>query len=69
MLIVFFRTVWHELLVGDWPFKKNPPEVIIWQVGRGLKPSLGTLTGSKDLKVCPLDNIVLFLFAFNWILL
>ncbi|KAG7308377.1 hypothetical protein JYU34_005574, partial [Plutella xylostella] len=26
-----FGTVWYELLVGEWPFKGQPPEAVIWQ--------------------------------------
>ena len=44
-------TVWYELLYGEWPFKGQPPEVILWQVGRGMKPSLNNLQASKDVKV------------------
>ena len=45
-----FSTVWYELLYGEWPFKGQPPEVILWQVGRGMKPSLNNLQASKDVK-------------------
>lgn len=45
-------TVWYELLYGEWPFKGQPPEVIVWQVSRGIKPSLSNLQASKDVKVC-----------------
>ena len=27
-----FGTVWYELLTGEWPWKQQPPESIIWQV-------------------------------------
>lgn len=27
-----FGTVWYELLTGEWPWKDQPPEAIIWQV-------------------------------------
>lgn len=46
------RTVWYELLCGEWPHKGLPPEAIIWQVGRGMKPSLANLQASRDVKVC-----------------
>ena len=49
---VWRRTVWYELLYGEWPFKGQPPEVIVWQVSRGIKPSLSNLQASKDVKVC-----------------
>ena len=31
--IYAFGTVWYELLTGEWPWKEQPPEAIIWQVG------------------------------------
>ncbi|WAR01238.1 KSR2-like protein [Mya arenaria] len=46
-----FGTVWYELLNGNWPFEQQPPESIIWQVGSGLKPSFGTIRGSKEVKL------------------
>ncbi|KAG2458846.1 KSR1 Kinase, partial [Polypterus senegalus] len=30
-----FGTVWYELQARDWPFKNQPAEAIIWQVGSG----------------------------------
>lgn len=47
----FFRTVWYELLCGEWPFKGQPPEAIIWQVGKGMKQPLANLQASRDVKV------------------
>jgi len=44
-------TVWYELLCGEWPFKAQPPESIIWQVGKGMKQSLANLQASQDVKV------------------
>ena len=32
--IYAFGTVWYELLTGEWPWKEQPPEAIIWQVGQ-----------------------------------
>jgi kinase suppressor of Ras 2 len=43
--------VWYELLCGEWPFKAQPPEAIIWQVGVGMKQSLANLQASRDVKV------------------
>lgn len=37
--------------MGEWPFKGQPPEVIIWQVGKGMKQSLRNLQASKEIKV------------------
>ncbi|KAJ9587394.1 hypothetical protein L9F63_019095 [Diploptera punctata] len=45
-----FGTVWYELLCGEWPFKAQPPEAIIWQVGKGMKQSLPNLQASRDVK-------------------
>lgn len=45
-----FGTVWYELLCGEWPFKAQPPEAIIWQVGKGMKQSLANLQASRDVK-------------------
>ena len=25
-----FGTVWYEMLTGEWPWKAQPPETIIW---------------------------------------
>ncbi|CAH0715274.1 unnamed protein product, partial [Brenthis ino] len=45
-----FGTVWYELLCGEYPFKGQPPEAIIWQVGKGMKPSLANMQASRDIK-------------------
>ena len=45
-----FGTVWYELLTGEWPWKQQPPESIIWQVGCGMKPTLANLAASKEVK-------------------
>ncbi|XP_017778982.1 PREDICTED: kinase suppressor of Ras 2 isoform X2 [Nicrophorus vespilloides] len=45
-----FGTIWYELLTGEWPFKGQPPEAIIWQVGKGMKHPLANLHASRDLK-------------------
>lgn len=45
-----FGTVWYELVCSEWPFKGQPPEAIIWQVGKGMKQSLANLQASKDVK-------------------
>lgn len=47
----YYRTVWYELLCGEWPFKGQPPEAIIWQVGKGMKQTLANLQASRDVKV------------------
>ena len=48
---LFFRTVWYEMCSGSWPFKKQIPEAIIWQVGRGLKQSLANVDVPREVKV------------------
>ncbi|KAK7571924.1 hypothetical protein V9T40_014396 [Parthenolecanium corni] len=45
-----FGTVWYELLCGEWPFTTQDPEAVIWQVGKGMKPSLPNLEASRDVK-------------------
>ena len=47
-----FRTVWYELICYELPFKGQPAESIVWQVGKGLKQSLGCIQSSSDVKVC-----------------
>lgn len=48
--IYAFGTVWYELLCGEFPFKGQPPESIIWQVGKGVKQSLANMQASRDIK-------------------
>ncbi|XP_014246449.1 kinase suppressor of Ras 2 [Cimex lectularius] len=48
--IYAFGTVWYELLCGEWPFRGQPPEAIIWQVGKGMKQTLANLQASRDVK-------------------
>jgi len=45
-----FGTIWYEMLTGEWPWKQQPPEAIIWQVGKGIKPTLANLQASRDVK-------------------
>lgn len=52
----YHRTVWYELLCGEWPFKGQPPEAIIWQVGKGMKQTLANLQASRDVKVTNNDT-------------
>lgn len=44
-------TVWYELLCSEWPFRSQPCETVIWQVGRGLKQSLNTVNAPREVKV------------------
>lgn len=48
--IYAFGTVWYELLCGEWPFKNQPPEAVIWQVGKGMKQPLANLQASGEVK-------------------
>ncbi|KAH8359077.1 hypothetical protein KR093_004204, partial [Drosophila rubida] len=45
-----FGTVWYELICGEFTFKDQPPESVIWQVGRGMKQSLANLQSGRDVK-------------------
>lgn len=45
-----FGAIWYELLCGEFPFRGQPPESVIWQVGRGMKQSLANLQASRDVK-------------------
>lgn len=45
-----FGTVWYELICGEFTFKDQPAESIIWQVGRGMKQSLANLHSGRDVK-------------------
>jgi len=35
-----FGSIWYELVTGEWPWRGHHPEAVIWQVGRGMRPSL-----------------------------
>lgn len=48
---LIYRTVWYELLFGMWPFSGQPSEVIIWQVGKGIKQPINNFQASKEVKV------------------
>lgn len=45
-----FGVVWYELLCGEFPFKDQPNESVIWQVGKGMKQTLANLQASRDVK-------------------
>lgn len=55
-----FGTVWYELLCGEFPFKSQPHEAVIWQVGRGMKQTLANLQASRDIK-----DILMMCWAFE----
>lgn len=48
--IYAFGTVWYELLCGEFPFKSQAAEAIIFQVGRGMKQTLANLQATRDVK-------------------
>ncbi|XP_058967485.1 kinase suppressor of Ras 1 isoform X2 [Pocillopora verrucosa] len=45
-----FGTVWYEMCSRSWPFEKNIPESIIWQVGKGVKQSLANIDIPREVK-------------------
>ncbi|KAK2573947.1 Kinase suppressor of Ras 2 [Acropora cervicornis] len=45
-----YRTVWYEMCIGAWPFRKQIPEAIIWQVGKGVKPPLTNVDVPREVK-------------------
>ncbi|XP_063000321.1 kinase suppressor of Ras 2 [Elgaria multicarinata webbii] len=55
-----FGTIWYELHAREWPFKTQPAEAIIWQVGRGMKPNLSQIGMGKEI-----SDILLFCWAYE----
>ncbi|XP_053135252.1 kinase suppressor of Ras 2 isoform X3 [Hemicordylus capensis] len=51
-------TIWYELHAREWPFKTQPAEAIIWQMGRGMKPNLSQIGMGKEI-----SDILLFCWA------
>lgn len=47
------RTIWYELHAREWPFKTQPAEAIIWQMGTGMKPNLSQIGMGKEISVSP----------------
>lgn len=45
-----FGTLWYELLSGEWPWQSEPVESVIFRSGLGMKPSLGNIRASKQVK-------------------
>nr|XP_017453158.1 kinase suppressor of Ras 1 isoform X5 [Rattus norvegicus] len=45
-----FGTVWYELQARDWPFKHQPAEALIWQIGsgEGVKRVLASVSLGKE---------------------
>ncbi|NXT39086.1 KSR1 Kinase, partial [Pelecanoides urinatrix] len=48
--IYAFGTVWYELQAREWPFKNQPAEALIWQIGsgKGVKQVLATVSLGKE---------------------
>uniref|UniRef100_A0A673NN09 non-specific serine/threonine protein kinase n=1 Tax=Sinocyclocheilus rhinocerous TaxID=307959 RepID=A0A673NN09_9TELE len=55
-----FGTIWYELHAREWLFKNQPAEVIIWQVGSGMKPNLTQIGMGKEI-----SDILLFCWAYE----
>ncbi|XP_030647538.1 LOW QUALITY PROTEIN: kinase suppressor of Ras 2 [Chanos chanos] len=55
-----FGTIWYELHAREWPYKNQPAEVIIWQVGSGMKPNLTQIGMGKEI-----SDILLFCWAYD----
>ncbi|KAM8960193.1 kinase suppressor of Ras 2 isoform 5-T5 [Pelodytes ibericus] len=53
-------TIWYELHAREWPFKSQPAEAIIWQVGTGMKPNLSQIGMGKEI-----SDILLFCWAYE----
>ncbi|XP_036027553.1 kinase suppressor of Ras 2 [Onychomys torridus] len=53
-------TIWYELHAREWPFKTQPAEAIIWQMGAGMKPNLSQIGMGKEI-----SDILLFCWAFE----
>ncbi|ELV09937.1 Kinase suppressor of Ras 1 [Tupaia chinensis] len=48
-----FGTIWYELQARDWPFKNQPAEALIWQIGsgEGMKRVLASVSLGKEVSV------------------
>ncbi|XP_009075938.1 PREDICTED: kinase suppressor of Ras 1, partial [Acanthisitta chloris] len=48
--IYAFGTVWYELQAREWPFKNQPAEALIWQIGsgEGVRQVLATVSLGKE---------------------
>ncbi|XP_075881913.1 kinase suppressor of Ras 2 isoform X2 [Nelusetta ayraudi] len=55
-----FGTVWFELHAREWPYKSQPAEVIIWQIGNGMKPNLTPTGMGKEI-----SDILLLCWAYK----
>uniref|UniRef100_A0AAQ6IH27 non-specific serine/threonine protein kinase n=1 Tax=Anabas testudineus TaxID=64144 RepID=A0AAQ6IH27_ANATE len=55
-----FGTIWYELHAREWPYKSQPAEVIIWQIGSGMKPNLAQTGMGKEI-----SDILLLCWAYK----
>ncbi|XP_062308095.1 kinase suppressor of Ras 2 [Osmerus eperlanus] len=55
-----FGTIWYELHAREWPYKNQPAEVILWQVGSGMRPNLTQIGMGREI-----SDILLFCWAFE----
>ncbi|XP_064324414.1 kinase suppressor of Ras 1 isoform X2 [Phalacrocorax carbo] len=60
--IYAFGTVWYELQAREWPFKNQPAEALIWQIGsgEGVKQVLATASLGKEV-----NEILLACWSFD----
>ncbi|XP_061788449.1 kinase suppressor of Ras 2-like isoform X1 [Nerophis lumbriciformis] len=55
-----FGTIWYELHAREWPYKSQPAEVMVWQIGSGMKPNLAHSGMGKEIL-----DILLLCWAFQ----
>lgn len=55
-----FGTVWYELITSSIPFDLNPPEVIIYSVGKGITAPLQNVASIREVK-----DILMRCWSFN----
>nr|XP_057925598.1 kinase suppressor of Ras 2 isoform X5 [Doryrhamphus excisus] len=55
-----FGTIWYELHTREWPYKSQPAEVMVWQIGSGVKPNLAHSGMGKEIL-----DILLLCWAFQ----
>lgn len=58
--IFSFGTVWYEILCGEFPYKQQPPESVIFQIGCGMKQTLANVQATREVK-----DILMFCWTFH----
>lgn len=58
--IFSFGTVWYEILCGEFPYKQQPPESVIFQIGCGMKQTLANVQATREVK-----DILMLCWAFH----